>query len=115
MQPIQFTPARTTGPLAADTYVCSVAKVEVGRSPHGHEVWRVEFVVRQGRFAGRILRYDLPFARRIRRRARAFRRYLGVGEGRVPKLTPDQLIGRTCLLNVWIHPYEGRRIWVEPE
>src|SRR6185369_7391461 len=82
-------------------YLCRVADVRTGTTRSGDERWGLKLVVAEGQHVGRQATWDsIVFSNRGRARARLV--FLAFGlptKGRV-QVQPDDLVGRTALVEV---------------
>jgi len=90
------------------TYLCRVAEVRQGVTRAGDERWSLRLVVAEGQHVGKQAAWDgLVFSTRGRSRARMVLHALGLpSSGRV-QIEPNDLEGRTALVEVRPTEYES--------
>lgn len=83
------------------SYICRITDVRAGTTRSGDERWGLKLVVAEGQHVGRQATWDsIVFSNRGRARARLVFLAFGLpAKGRV-QVQPDDLIGRTALVEV---------------
>ena len=87
--------------VPAGTYVCRIAEVRPGSTRAGDERWSLRLVVAQGQHVGKQAAWDsLVFSTRGRARVRMVFAALGLPATGKVEVTPQDLEGRTALVEV---------------
>ena len=90
------------------SYTCKVTDVEEKTSSNDNEMWNVTWEVLDGEFAGRKVFDRVMFTEKSLPRCKLMCAALGMDmRGRV-NLTPELLLGRSCILHVEEDEYEDK-------
>jgi hypothetical protein len=87
--------------VPAGTYLCRVTEVRTGTTKSGDERWSLRLQVAEGQHVGRQAAWDsVVFSSRGRARARLVFVALGLPSRGKVRVVPDDLVGRTALVDV---------------
>lgn len=92
-------------PVDDGTYPVKVERVEETRTQYDDEMWRVEFTILDGKFAGRKLFDNMVFSQNGRKRVKFIVSRLGLPTTGEADLTPDMIIGKKCWVTTQIEEY----------
>ncbi|MCG3204354.1 MAG: hypothetical protein KCHDKBKB_01069 [Elusimicrobia bacterium] len=93
-------------PLPPGKYHCKVTEVEEASTQNGDEMWNVRFQVMGGEHMGRYIFDRLVFSSAAIKRVKLVCSRLGLDVSGELDLTPQMIIGRSCLLSVLNEEYE---------
>jgi len=94
--------------VPAGTYLCRIAEIRPGSTRAGDERWSMRLVVAEGQHVGKQAAWDsLVFSTRGRARARTVLQALGLPASGKVQIEPQDLEGRTALVDVRPAEYQG--------
>jgi hypothetical protein len=92
-------------PLPKGRYFCRVDSIKESFTQHGDELWNVRYVVVDGPHKGRSVFDNLVFSEKAMKRVKYVCARLGVDVSGEIDLTPEMLVGKSCLVSVEIESY----------
>jgi hypothetical protein len=93
-------------PVPEGRYLVKLAEIEEDRTRNGDEMWKLRLVIQKGDHAGRFLFDNLVFSRKAIGRVKAVCASLGVDVTGEVNLTPEDLIGRQCMVATYVEDYQ---------
>ena len=93
-------------PLPPGKYLCKLADIEEASTQNGDEMWNLRFQVMEGESVGRYVFDRLVFSAAALKRVKLVCSRLGLNVDGEMDLTPQMIIGRSCLLAVQNEEYE---------
>lgn len=93
-------------PIPDGKYLCRLAEVEEAATQYGDEMWKLKFVVEEGRYRGRYIFDNMVFSPAAMKRVKLICSRLGLDTSGELDLTPEDIKGRACYLTVETEDYE---------
>ena len=93
-------------PLPAGKYLCRLAEVEEAATQYGDEMWKLRFLVADGKHSGRYIFDNMVFSDAALKRAKLICSRLGIDVSGEVDLTPSLLKDRSCYVTVDTEEYE---------
>jgi hypothetical protein len=96
----------TYEPIPPGRYRCELVDIEESTTRNGDELWKLKFAVMEGERADRLVFDNMVFSERAYPRVKLICSRLGLDVSKELDLTPQMLVGRTCMLSVEVEEYE---------
>jgi len=90
-------------------YMVKVAEVEQDTTQHGFEMWKLRFLIVNGKYHGRFVFDNMVFSDAALKRVKHICSALGLPANMNADLTPDMILDRKCYVAVEAGEYEDKQ------
>jgi len=96
-------------PVPAGRYKCVLRDVQEQHTQSGDDMWRLQFIILEGTYKGRIIFDNMVFSTKAMGRVKLICSRLGFDMSVAQDVTPSMMKGRQAFITVTMETYNGQQ------